>query len=484
MSKTELIGRIAVQEGMISREQLRHATREQAHHPQTRLGEWLVDLGYIDEGQLGALLAAQSRLAAESRAARSERPPRRHTPAPVKQAVPEGVRLGSIALKRVAATQFASEPHKDTENDHQKQRAEARTWLLGLLADANKSGASDVLMLPDQPVRLRRFGRLHDFTTGPVSATGTDRLLMQTLSDTDVATLQLTGHVNVAFEAPAVGRFRLQVHREAGGLGGAFHRVQFGDATPSFEDLGLPNWFAGLSNFPHGLVLIVGPAGSGRSTTMTALINLICEERRDHIVVVETPRELRAIRGEALVTQLEVGKHCTSCAEALRDAPRMDADVICLDELPMDAVDAALQAADTDQLVIATLRAPSAARALEMLVDSYPALDQRAARALVADSVKAVVNQRLVPAINRQTTEESGVVLALEVVHIDDGVRELIRTGAQSKIPTHVQSGGSRGSFLLDKTLLDLVRTGRITVETARAHARHPAKFAQGEGDS
>jgi twitching motility protein PilT len=214
---------------------------------------------------------------------------------------------------------------------------------------------------------------------------------------------------------------------------------------------------------------------------MAALINWICEERSDHIVVIETPRELEPVAGEAIVTQLEVGRHCDSTADVLRAAPRMDLDVICVDELPGDAMDAALQAADTDQLVIATLRAPSSARALELVIDSYPEGDKQRACGLVADTVRAVITQRLVPALNRDGDEEIGMLLAIEVIHVDDQIREMIRSGDLGLIAAHVQSGNSKGSFLLDTALMDLVRSGRITMDAARGHARNPAKFAARE---
>lgn len=484
MGRLGLIGRIAVQQGMISGDQLQRAIREQGRRPDMRLGEVLVELGYIDEGQLGALLAAQAR--AGERVTQSKRP----TPSPIKKPVPDGVTLGAIALKRVSAAEFADKTDKTNKTNktdkrvdneaERKEGAEARGWLLGVLADAVTTGASDVLMIPDQPVRLSRFGRLHDFTTGPVSAAGMQRLLLPTLNPVQTLELEKQGHVTVMFEAPTVGRFRLQVHRELGGVGGTFHRTQHG-TPPGLGELGLPNWLAALTNFSHGMLLVTGPTGSGRSTTMSALIHLIAEERSSHVVVVETPREHQSVGGEALITQLEVGVHCASVKEAIHDAPRMDADILCIDELPTDAVDAALRAADTDQLVIATLRSPSSPRALEMLVDSYPTTERRAATALVADSVKAVLAQRLVPAASREGGEETGFALALEVVQVDERIRELIRSDQLGQISAHVQSGRPQGCIMLDTALSELVRKGRITLEAARANARNPAHFTQRE---
>ncbi len=474
MTTVGLIGRIAVQLGMITREQLQHATREQGRQPGRRLGEVLIELGYIDEGQLGALLAAQAR--AEGSVRRS----RRATPVPAKKNVPEGVTLGAVALKRVAISALGVSAAPQATAALRRDDTEARAWLLGLLTDANVAMASDVIVLPNQPVRLRRFGRVHDFTTGAVSDNGTQRLLMQTLSPEESATLARDGQVSVTFEAPSVGRYRLQVHRDLAGVGGTFHRVHPPEAGTSLADLSLPNWMAGLVNFPHGLVLLTGPMGSGRSTTMSALVHLVTEERSDHIVIVQTPREHRPVAGEALISQLEVGVHCQSVVEATRDAPRMDADVLCIDELPSDAVDAALRAADTDQLVIATTRSLSAVRSIEQLIDCFPAEERRVAENLVADCLKAVVSQRLIPAIDRDGAE-SGVVPALEVIQVDDAIRELIRSDRLAQIAAHVQAGRAAGSTTLDATLTELLRQGFISTESARANARNPALFTPKE---
>ncbi len=469
MSRAALIGRIAVKNEIITPEQLEFAVEEQTRNPGIRLGEVLVDLGYIDEGQLGMLLAMQAR--------ESDTRGRRDTPVPDMKAVPEGVALGAIALKRVAASQAADVEIDPEEEEERRRLAEARGWLLGLLSDANVTGASDVLILPNQPVRLRRFGRLHDFTTGPVSAAGTESLLMQTLDDEQAAELLREGQITLSFQTPSVGRFRLQLHRELDGLGGTFHRAQLGDVPPAFDDLGLPTWVSAIANFAHGLILIAGPMGSGRSTTMGALANVVAEEGADHVVMIENPREHRPAGGDACITQLEVGVHCTSVRDAILDAPRMDANIICIDELPTDAVDAALRAADADHVVIATMRSPSSARAIEMLLDAYPNDERRQAGSLIADSVRAVMSQRLVPMVNREGTEEIGVTLALEIIHVDEHIRELIRTDQLDKISAYILTGNADGSSLLDTSLTELVRSGRITLDTARANARNPANF-------
>jgi twitching motility protein PilT len=475
MSKSGLLGRLAVQMGMITRAQLREATREQGRHPDKRLGELLVDFGYIDEGQLGALLAAQARGGGGQQA-------RRATPPPVKQAVPEGVKLGAIALKRVPAAELSGEALQPRDEKRRRDGAEARGWLLGLLSDAATSGASDILILPDQPVRLRRFGRVHDFTTGPVSASGAERLLEQTLDDQALARLRANGQVCVTFEAASVGRYRLEIHRERAGLSGCFHRLQAAKTPFTFGQLGLPNWLAGLTNFPHGLLLITGPGSSGRTATLGALVDLIAEERNDHIVVVESPTELEPVSAEAIITQLEVGTHVGSVRQVLGDSSRMDANVICTDELPADAVEAALHAADGDHLVLATRRAPSAARAVETLIDDSAIAERGAASRLVADTLRAVVNQRLVVAHSRDGSgEEVGRVLALEVLSVDDDIREMIRDGDLGAIAAHVRSGRARNSILLDDALMELVQSGRVTVEAARAQARHPGAFATQE---
>jgi twitching motility protein PilT len=466
-----LIGQIAVQSGLITREQLRVATREQCRRPGRRLGEVLVDLGFIDDGALGGLLAAQARAEEQKRRAAAT-----STPPPQKN-VPDGVAIGAIALKRVAVPRAPSEARREDsrrEEEAARMAAEARAWLDGLLAEAVTAGASDIALITEQPVRLRRFGRWHDFTTGPVGAAGTERLLSAVLGEEARAGLEQHSQVCVSYEAQGAGRLRLSVQKQARGLGAIFHHAGIGPVSPGPQELGLPPATVALGNFTNGLVVVAGPLGSGRSTTLSALVGLMGDERSDHILVVQSPSEhVRAARTLALVTQVEVGRHAATVAAAIADAPLYDADVICVDDLPADAVDAALQAADGEQLVIASVAALGVVRAIEGLVDAFPESERRSACRLVGDTLRAVVAQRLLP-----SRDEASFVLAFELLMVDDGISALIRDDQIGHIHAAIESGHVYGSSLLDDSLAALVESGHVSLEQARGHARQPGRFA------
>lgn len=490
-----LIGRLALKRGMITRDQLREATREQGRHPDKRIGEILVALGIIDEAQLALLLAMQSRLEHRRKPAM-----RRDTPVPVKRPAPEGVQLGAIALKRVPSSAVRndggertapSEPPVASELSASvplmakpvpmalprvmaakpEPLSETARWLQATLADAVSAGASDVLLQPERAVRMRRFGRLHDLTHGPVAAAACDTMLSECLDDRARDDLARDGQATLMFDAGDAGRFRTSVYHAHGGCCGVFHRVPA--LPPTLDSLGLPSALAKLTTFSSGLVLLSGPTGAGKSSTLAALVHLINEEREDHIVVIERAAECVHAPRVGLVSQLELGRHAATIASALHAAMCEDADVVAVD--PLDdatAVEVAVSAADGGQLVIATVATRSAIRAIEYLIDAYPPAQQPQACAWLASSLRAVVSQRLVPA-----SDDQGVVVALEVVYIDDVMRRAIRARQLHEIADAVRVSPNRDNCGLDDWLVKLVRTGHITADIARAQAHNPHNF-------
>ena len=452
-------------------------------------------LGAIDDVQLGKLLALQSRVEQ-----RSKRPPRRETPMPSKRPIPDGVALGAIALKRVAskaARGGAAPPLSDDAPrapeplaanaavvsakpvpmalprkmaTKKEEVSETTRWLQATLGDATYGGASDVLLQPGRVVRLRRFGRLHDLTTGPVSADACETLLAECLDVAARDDLARDGHVTFVYDAGDAGRFRVNVFHAHGGCSGVFHRVPA--EPPTLAALGLPSALAKLTTFSNGLVLVSGPTCSGKSSTVAALVHLINEERDDHILSIERPVECVHNSRVGLVSQLEIGRDAATTATALRSVMREDADVVVVDPLDeADAVVAALAAADGGQLVIATLATRSAVRAIEYLVDAYPPAQQAQACAWLATALRAVVSQRLLPATDDQST-----VVALEVVYVDDAIRRAIRERRLEEIPDAVRTS-HLDSCLLDDSLTRLLRGRQISLDVARANAHHPHNF-------
>ena len=483
---TGLLGHLAVEKGLITREQLRAATLEQARHPDKRIGEILVTLGFVSEAQRDALLAAQRGL--QGRRQRS----RRATPPPSKRVV-DPVALGSIALKRVPASMLKGgsaapsgtvPPAEGTDEaasattvgfamprkKEARKEPDARRWLLSILGDAVECGASDVLFRPDEPVRVRRFGRLQDLTTGPVPARAIEPLLSDTLDDGERETLSKTGRVRTIYEHLEVGRFRIDVFRHRMGLGGVFHEVP--RRPPSITDLGLPSIVAGLTSFGRGLVVIAGPRDSGKSSTLTALVDLVNSERGDHVVTIEDVVECIHRSAVANVSQLQVGRDVATRLDAMRRVLVEDPDVVVVDGLQTDAeLREALQLAEAGHLVLATLACPSSVRTIERFVDAYDDERSTACRR-VADGLKAVVYQRLLP-----SSGERGSVVAAEIVHVGTTISAAVRDGAIAQIPALIDTGHSRGSRLIDEALAHLVRGGAITAETAAHLAHHPQNF-------
>lgn len=488
---TGLLGHLAVKKGLITREQLRMATLEQARHPDKRIGEILVGLGLIDEAQLESLLAAQRGL--QSRLQRNRRP----TPPPSKRGV-DPVALGSIALKRVPrSVAKGGTPKREAEGPPEvaasttsadeggavktvgfamprpkesRKEPDTRRWLLSILGDAIECGASDVLFRPDEPVRVRRFGRLQDLTQGPVPARATEPLLDELLEETERAALERTGHVRTVYQHLEVGRFRLDVFRHRQGVGGVFHRVP--REPPSIADLGLPSVLAGLANFGRGLVVIVGPRGAGKSSTLTALLDLVNAERSDHVLTIEDTVECVISSRVANVSQLQVGRDVATRLAAMRRAHVEDPDVVAIDALQTDEeLREAIQLAESGHLVFATLACPSSVRAIERFVDAYDS-DRTTACRRVADSLKAVIYQRILP-----SSGDRGAVAVVEIVHVGTSISAAIRDGAIAKIPAMIDAGHSRGSILIDEALARLVRGGVLAAETAAHLAHHPQKF-------
>jgi twitching motility protein PilT len=475
-----LLGHIAVQQNLITREQLRAATREQARHPERRLGEILVALGFIDETQLRQLLATQRQLSK-----RREKQIRRPTPPPVKRNVDQ-VALGAIALKRITKDSMRQPDDGNGSADDGKSRtvafaiprkpdarskeSDARKWLAGVLSDAASCGGTAVIFRPDEPVRVRRFGRLQDLTSGPVPGPSVERLLLEAIDDESQKRLDQHGHVRVIYEHLEAGRFRLDVFRHVEGYGAAFHPLP--REAPTFEDIGLPSALAGLTNFLRGLVLIAGPSGCGKSMTLAAMINLINTERSDHIVTIEDMVECVHRPSVASISQLQVPRGVDGRPRSLERALAIDPDVVAIDAIVEDAeLVEALDLAESGHLVLGTIAGQSSAHIIERAVDAI-ADERSTACRRVANSLRAVFAPRLLPA-----TGEGGVVVAFELIYIDPLIAKAIREDAISKIPTIVESGRSRGSRLLDDSLAHLVRGGFISADLAAVHAHHPNNF-------
>lgn len=342
---------------------------------------------------------------------------------------------------------------------------------------AVKQGGSDVHLVSGQPLRIRLHGTLEPVRFRELSARDVDDFLEEFLTPAQHAALARDHHVDFAYDSELAGRFRVNVYRHAHGLGAALRVVP--SKAPALETLGLPGVVESLLAVGKGLVLVTGPTGSGKSTTLAAMVSHLNATRRGHILTLEDPIEFVHDSDRCVITQREVGTHVPAFAEALRSAVREDPDVILVGEMrDLETIALALTAAETGMLVLGTLHTNGAVRCVDRIVNVFPSRRQEQVRAMLADSLRLVVSQQLV-----QKADRTGRLVAAEVLVNTSAVSAMIRQGNTHKLMSAIQAGQRAGMQSLDGVLLDLVRKGVISNEQAYEHAVERASF-EGHGQS
>ncbi len=343
--------------------------------------------------------------------------------------------------------------------------------LVAVLRNGFEKGASDIHIHAGSPMRLRLNGRFEAVDDQPVAPEVSERMVRSALDPVQMAQFDEHGELDFAYSVPGLGRFRTNVFRQQHGIDGVFRSIP--GEVPSLNELGLPNSLAKFTNFHQGLVLVTGPANCGKSSTMAAMVDLINEERREHILTVEDPIEYLHPSKRCLVNQRNVGPHTESFARALRGALREDPDVIVIGELrDLETISLALTAAETGHLVLGTLHTNSAIRTLNRIIGVFPADQQEQIRNMVSESLRAVISQRLVP-----TADGSRRVPALEVLVNNMAIGNLIRENKTFQIFSILQTGASHGMCLLDESLNQLIADGTITKEAALLHCDDPTRI-------
>jgi twitching motility protein PilT len=332
-----------------------------------------------------------------------------------------------------------------------------------LVAEAAALDASDLLLSQDLPPRVRVDGDLRSLSDEDPITTADLRSLCGS------GEIGSRGSIDLGLSIAGT-RLRVNVFRHAGGLGAALRVIR--DRAPTLRELGLPEEIDGAIRHHDGLVLVCGPAGSGKSTTLVALIEELDRHRSAHVITLEDPVEYRFRPRRCLIHQRELGEHTASFADGLRAALREAPDVIVVGELrDPETISIALTAAETGHLVIGTLHAPHAVGAIDRMIDGFPDAQQRQARAQLAAALRVIVTQHLVP---RRT---GGRVVAVEHVPATAAVGNLIRKGDLHLLPTHIQSGRDLGMIPLERNLARLVRASAITAQVARRIAHEPELF-------
>jgi twitching motility protein PilT len=322
--------------------------------------------------------------------------------------------------------------------------------------------ASDLHITAGSPPVLRLRGHLHRLDQLPrLGADETRQLLYRILSTEQQKQLELNRQIDLSYSIPGVARVRVNIFSQRESLAGAFRLIP--SELKTLEELGVPPSLYQLCHRPRGLVLVTGPTGSGKSTTLAALIDEINRKRADHIVTIEDPIEFVHKHKRCIVNQRELGPDATSFADALRGALRQDPDVILLGEMrDLETIGTALTAAETGHLVFATLHTQDAASTVDRLIDVFPAGQQGQIRAQIAGTLEGVVTQTLLP-----TADGQGRVPAIEILFPDDAVRNLIRQAKIEQIYSIMQTGTKRGMMTLEQSLADLVLRGIVTEEIA-----------------
>ena len=334
------------------------------------------------------------------------------------------------------------------------------------LTIGQESDASDIHLGVNMPPLWRRFGNLEPiFHQAPrLSAADTERLARNFLDETQLLRLEEHGDVDFAYAAP-FGRFRTSVVRQRLGIDLVFRIIN--TSLRTMDELHLPQSLKKLTEYHNGLVLVTGPVGSGKSTTLAALVEEVNRNRHDHIITLEDPIEYVFKAKGCHVTQREVHSHTRSFAAALRGALREDPDVIMVGEMrDLETIGLAITASETGHLVLGTLHTGSAARTLDRLLDVFPVDQRDQIRVMVSESLRGIVSQQLVP-----RADGKGRVMAMEILTNTPAVGATIRESKTFMLPGMIQTGKKQGMKLMDESLRELCAAGLITAEEAMARA-------------
>lgn len=342
--------------------------------------------------------------------------------------------------------------------------------LLQLVVDET---ASDLHLNVGCPPVLRIHGSMHPLESEPLKPEDTERLMREITDEDHLRRVEEVGGTDFGFGFGDKARFRVSVLRQKGHYGIVMRQIP--SKLMTLEEIGLPSQVKDLLFRPRGLVLVTGPTGSGKTTTLASMINIINSERDSHIITVEDPVEYYHSHRKSLITQREVGEDVKSFSLALRAALRQDPDVILVGEMrDLETMAAAITAAETGHLVFATLHTTGAARTVDRIVDAFPTDQQEQVRIQLSSTLLAVISQVLLP---RKDTP--GRVAAFEIMIATDSIRSLIRESKTYRITSDIQTGGRMGMVTLDASLMNLFDQGALSLEDMIRVADSPATLIE-----
>lgn len=337
--------------------------------------------------------------------------------------------------------------------------------IVELLKIGMEKRASDIHITVGVPPILRIDGKLTPLDMEPLKPSNTKDLVYNTLSESLIQQLEKEGELDTSFSSPGIGRYRVNAYKQRGSYAMALRIIPL--EIPSMESLGLPAVIKDLARLPRGLILVTGPTGSGKSTTLAAMVDLINKERNCHIITLEDPIEYLHKHNKSIVNQREIGIDSYSFANALRAALRQDPDVILVGEMrDLETISIALTAAETGHLVLSTLHTVGSAKTIDRIIDVFPPHQQQQVRVQLSTVIQAIISQQLLPKANGD-----GRVAAFEVMIATPAIRNLIREEKIHQIDTAIQTGAKYKMQTMDNSLIDLYSRGVITKETALMQA-------------
>jgi twitching motility protein PilT len=341
-----------------------------------------------------------------------------------------------------------------------------------LLAFSVKNKASDLHLSAGMPPMIRVHGDVRKINVPALEHKDVHGMVYDIMNDQQRKHYEENLECDFSFEIPNLARFRVNAFNQQRGAGAVMRTIP--SKVLSLEQLNAPKIFSEIINQPRGLVLVTGPTGSGKSTTLAAMINHINENDYSHILTVEDPIEFVHESKKCLINQREVGPHTLSFSNALRSALREDPDIILVGEMrDLETIRLAMTAAETGHLVFGTLHTSSAAKTVDRIIDVFPAAEKEMVRAMLSESLRAVVSQSLL-----KTKDGQGRVAAHEIMVGTPAIRNLIREAKVAQMYSSIQTGGALGMQTMDQCLTDLVRRNVISVADARMKAENKANFA------
>lgn len=337
--------------------------------------------------------------------------------------------------------------------------------IIELLTFAYNNKASDLHLSSNMPPMIRVHGDVRRLNLPPATHAEVHKLIYDIMNDVQRKAYEEHKECDFSFEIPDVARFRVNAFTQQHGAAAVFRAIP--SKVLSLEDLGAPSIFKEIAQNPRGIVLVTGPTGSGKSTTLAAMVDFINDNQRGHILTVEDPIEFVHKSKQCLINQRELGSHTHSFANALRSALREDPDVVLVGELrDLETIRLALTAAETGHLVFGTLHTSSAAKTIDRIVDVFPAAEKEMVRSMLSESLRAVISQTLL-----KTRDGQGRVAAHEIMIGTPAIRNLIRENKIAQMYSAIQTGQAVGMQTLDQCLKIMAERGIVSREEAQSKA-------------